>query len=220
LKNVVITGANRGIGLELCKSFINKGYSVFALCRQSSPELSALDATIIENIDVATEQGLINMQHKLAGVDIDILINNAGILRSNSLDNLQSEVILEQFKVNALAPLQVVDKLKQQLPNGAKIALISSRMGSIADNSSGGSYGYRMSKTALNAAGMSLSHDLSDRQISVAIYHPGWVQTDMVNHSGDITAQQCAEKLCDLIVKQNMQHSGTFTHSNGQALPW
>ena len=110
---------------------------------------------------------------------------------------MQSDVILEQFKVNALAPLQVVAKLKQQLPNGAKIALISSRMGSIADNSSGGSYGYRMSKTALNAAGMSLSHDLSEQQISVAIYHPGWVQTDMVNHSGDITAEQCSAKtLC------------------------
>jgi len=220
LKNVIITGANRGIGLELCRTFADLGFSVYALCRQSSAALDALSVTVIENIDVATESGLAHMQAQLTGVVIDILINNAGILRATSLADLRSDVILEQFKVNALAPLQVVDTLKEQLPSGAKIALISSRMGSIADNTSGGSYGYRMSKSALNAAGVSLSHDLAAQQISVAIYHPGWVQTDMVNHSGDICAAESAQKLCRLILAQNMAQSGTFTHSNGQSLPW
>jgi len=126
-----------------------------------------------------------------------ISYTNAGILRDESLGSINSSTIVEQFKVNALAPLEVVDLLHRNLTSGSRIALITSRMGSIADNDSGGRYGYRMSKAALNAAGMSLVRDLINRNISVGIYHPGWVQTDMVAGSGHITADVAALNFID-----------------------
>ncbi len=225
MKNVVITGANRGIGLALCEQFLSLDFAVFALCRNRSEELDNLavtshSLTIIENIDVTTQQGLQLMSDSLHNINIDILINNAGLLIGDNLASTENTNIIEQFSVNALAPLNVCKYLLSQLTAGSKIALISSRMGSINDNSSGGQYGYRMSKSALNAAAMSLSQDLKGDQISVAVYHPGWVQTRMVGHSGDISASEAGNRLCQLIVAQDMSKSGTFTHSNGESLPW
>ncbi|MCJ8297567.1 MAG: SDR family oxidoreductase [Pseudomonadales bacterium] len=220
MKTVVITGANRGIGLAMADKFSNSGYKVIALCRSSSAALEKLQLKIVTGIDVATTAGLALLQQKLKGQQIDILINNAGILHNESLGALDTQQILQQFKVNALAPLQVVDVLRSQLVNGAKVALISSRMGSVADNSSGGYYGYRMAKSALNAAGMSLSRDLAADNISVGLYHPGWVQTEMVGNTGDISATQAAERLVNLIIDQDMSQSGLFKHSNGELLPW
>lgn len=220
MSTVVITGANRGIGLAMATQFKNKGHDVIALCRQSSPSLDSLAVKVIENVDVATAQGLAKMVDSLRGVAIDILINNAGILRDESLGDLNNETIVEQFMVNALAPLQVVDALRTHLSSGSKVVLITSRMGSIADNGSGGRYGYRMSKAALNAAGMSLSKDLAQDNISVGLYHPGWVQTEMVSGTGDISAQEAATRLTQLILAQDMTQTGLFKHSNGDILPW
>tara|TARA_R110000737_G_scaffold77432_4_gene108604 strand:- start:3397 stop:4062 length:666 start_codon:yes stop_codon:yes gene_type:complete len=219
-KNVVITGANRGIGLAMCMHFQDQGDNVFALCRHSSAELSALSVNIIENIDVASDEGIVNMVCALADVNIDTLVCNAGILRDESLSSLDLNTIREQFEVNALAPLRVVASLREQLNKGGKVALITSRMGSISDNGSGGRYGYRMSKAALNAAGMSLCHDLASQNIAVGIYHPGYVQTEMVNYGGDISAGDCARKLVGLINHLTMADSGVFKHSNGSVLPW
>ncbi len=218
--NVVITGANRGIGLAMARQFKAQGDSVFALCRQTSVELEQLDVTVIEQVDVATEDGIKNMNEALADITINILVCNAGILRDENLANLNLETIREQFEVNAIAPLNIVANLQQQLQPNAKVALITSRMGSIADNSSGGRYGYRMSKAALNAAAMSLTRDLADEAISVGIYHPGYVQTDMVNYGGDISADESALRLVNLINQLSMAESGVFKHSNGEILPW
>jgi NAD(P)-dependent dehydrogenase (short-subunit alcohol dehydrogenase family) len=219
-KNVVVTGANRGIGLALTKQFLSRGYQVYALCRQSSEQLSGTTAVVIENVDVATDEGLSAMVDGLAGIKVDVLICNAGILRDEGLGRLNNETIVDQFMVNSLAPINVVDRLLSQLATGSKIAMITSRMGSIADNGSGGRYGYRMSKAALNAASMSLAKDLANDEISVGIYHPGYVQTDMVNHGGDISADVCAERLTNLIEQQSMADTGVFKHSNGEILPW
>ena len=219
-KNIVITGANRGIGLAMTKHFQAQGDNVFALCRQTSDELNTLQVNVIEHVDVATELGIKHMAATLAKVSIDVLVCNAGILRDESLNDLNLDTIREQFEINALAPLNVVASLQQQLQQGAKIALITSRMGSIADNSSGGRYGYRMSKAALNAAAMSLSHDLASKEIAVGIYHPGYVQTDMVNYGGDISASESAQRLVKLINQLNLNESGVFRHSNGEVLPW
>lgn len=219
-KNIVITGANRGIGLAFVKQFKQQGDNVYALCRNSSCELEALAVNVIEQVDVATEEGLLKMANELSGVNIDVLICNAGILRDESLGNLNNETIKEQFYVNALAPINVVDKLAANLVKGSKIAMITSRMGSIADNGSGGRYGYRMSKAALNAASMSLAKDLFPQDISVGIYHPGYVQTDMVNHGGDISTDVCTQRLTNLINNQTMADTGVFKHSNGEILPW
>ncbi|MBQ4888899.1 short-chain dehydrogenase [Shewanella sp. UCD-FRSSP16_17] len=219
-KNVVITGANRGIGLALAKLFKQQGDKVFALCRHTSDELELLDVNVITQIDVATDEGIHNMQTSLAGVNIDVLICNAGILRDEQLTHLNLDTIRQQFEINALAPLRIVAALNHQLNAGGKVAMITSRMGSIEDNTSGGRYGYRMSKAALNAASMSLSHDLSPKQIAVGIYHPGYVQTDMVNHGGDISALESASRLVGLINSLDMTTTGVFKHSNGQTLPW
>ncbi|WP_192022737.1 SDR family oxidoreductase [Shewanella sp. WPAGA9] len=219
-KNVVITGANRGIGLALATLFKQQGDKVFALCRHSSDELELLDVNVITQIDVATDEGIHNMQTSLAGVNIDVLICNAGILRDEQLSHLNLDTIRQQFEINALAPLRIVAALNHQLNAGGKVAMITSRMGSIEDNTSGGRYGYRMSKAALNAASMSLSHDLSPKQIAVGIYHPGYVQTDMVNHGGDISALESASRLVGLINSLDMTTTGVFKHSNGQTLPW
>jgi len=219
-KTIVITGANRGIGLAFASLYQQQGAQVYALCRNSSPELDALQVKVVTGVDVATDQGLANMVSALEGVNIDILICNAGILRDESLGRLNSATICEQFEVNALAPLRVADALLANLSSGSKIAMITSRMGSIADNGSGGRYGYRMSKAALNAGAMSLAKDLAGENIAVGIYHPGYVQTDMVNHGGDISATESASRLVGLIKELSLAESGVFKHSNGQVLPW
>jgi NAD(P)-dependent dehydrogenase (short-subunit alcohol dehydrogenase family) len=218
--NIVITGANRGIGLAMCMHFKAQGNRVFALCRKTSVELTALDVHIIEDIDVTSDFGIANMVSGLKHVDIDVLVCNAGILRDETLANLDLNTIREQFEVNALAPLRMVASLNKQFKQGAKVALITSRMGSIADNDSGGRYGYRMSKAALNAAAMSLSHDLASNKVAVGIYHPGYVQTEMVNYGGDISANDAAKKLVELIDQLTLAQSGIFKHSNGNILPW
>lgn len=219
-KTVVITGANRGIGLAMVKQFVSQGDTVFALCRASSEQLNALGVNVIEGVNVATTEGINVMVAALGGVSIDLLVCNAGILCDEQLGDLNLDTIREQFEVNAIAPINVADKLQAQIQLGGKIAMITSRMGSIEDNGSGGRYGYRMSKAALNIASVSLAKDLADREIAVGIFHPGYVQTDMVGGRGDISADHCAEKLVGLMNELTMAESGVFKHSNGQSLPW
>jgi NAD(P)-dependent dehydrogenase (short-subunit alcohol dehydrogenase family) len=219
-QNIVITGANRGIGLALAKAFSIQGDRVYGLCRQSSTELAALNVNVISGIDVTEQSGIDAMTLALKNINIDVLVCNAGILRDENLAKFNLDTLRTQYEVNALAPLRVVHALQDNLNHGSKIAMITSRMGSIADNGSGGRYGYRMSKAALNAASMSLSIDLAPRNIAVGIYHPGYVQTDMVNYGGDISATECANRLLDLISQLDMSQTGVFRHSNGQVLPW
>lgn len=219
-KTVVITGANRGIGLSFTQLYLKRGYTVYAACRSASPELEGSGARIIDGVDVGTDEGLKHLVNALENVTIDLLINNAGILRDERLGQLDIKTIRDQFEVNALAPLRVTEALVAQLSDNAKVALITSRMGSIADNTSGGRYGYRMSKAALNAAGVSLACDLKERGIAVAILHPGLVGTEMIGGHGDITPDEAAERLVARIDELNLQNTGTFWHSNGQQLPW
>lgn len=148
MKTVVITGANRGIGLALCKTYLNLGWKVVGVCRQVSDELRNAGASIISGIDVTNPEAIhklsTQLTETLADTGIDLLINNAGILRKDSLGHLETSTITEQFLVNALAPVQVTEALLNLLTSTAKVAFITSRMGSIADNSSGGYYGYRI----------------------------------------------------------------------------
>lgn len=219
-KTVVITGANRGIGLSFCKLYKANGYRVYAACRSASQELTDLGVEVIDGVDVSEEQGVTRLASALKGVNIDLLINNAGILRNEVLGSIDQDSIRKQFETNALAPLMVTEALMNNLAANAKVALITSRMGSVADNTSGGRYGYRMSKAALNIAGMSLSHDLKGQGVAVAILHPGLVGTEMIGGHGDITPDQAAERLAQRIEELNLSNSGTFWHSNGDQLPW
>lgn len=220
MKTAVITGANRGIGLALSKEYLAQGWKVIGLCRQSSPELDASGAEVISGIDVTDAQSVSQLPGLLKGQEIDLLINNAGILRHESLDNMDFGAITEQFLVNALAPLRVTSALLNQMAMGSKLAFITSRMGSISDNSSGGYYGYRMSKAALNAAATSLAIDLKARGISVAILHPGFVQTAMVNFGGEVSPEVSAKRLAQRIHELCPESSGGFWHANGECLSW
>ena len=219
-QNVVITGANRGIGLSLSKLFSAQEDNVFALCRETTSELNSLNVRVIEGVDVSIPEVGKKLKAELESVQIDLLINNAGILRNEVLGDIDYSTIEQQFAVNAIGPLRVTEALEHQLVDGAKVAMITSRMGSIADNTSGGRYGYRMSKAALNIAAVSLAQDLASRQISVGIFHPGLVGTDMIGGFGDITPDQAAERLAKRISELNLQNSGSFWHSNGELLPW
>lgn len=220
MKTLVITGANRGIGLALCSQYLSQNWKVKALCRTSSTGLDSSGAEVITGIDVTNAECLKNLPELLQGQSIDLLINNAGILRSDQLEHFDTNEIVDQFMVNALAPLQVTHNLLGLMAPNSKIAFITSRMGSISDNTSGGYYGYRMSKAALNAAAMSLSRDLKPRGIAVGLLHPGYVQTAMVNFGGDISAEVAAERLAARIHDLNLENSGGFWHSNGERLPW
>ena len=220
VKTVVITGANRGIGLALCKVYLNQGCEVIAVCREASQELIELAVQIVDKIDLATQTGIERLKNQLSETQIDVLINNAGILRNQSFESLNYDQIREQFEVNTLGPIRVVEALLSRMVSGSKIAMVTSRMGSIEDNTSGGSYGYRMSKCALNAAGKSMAVDFKSKGIAIALLHPGYVQTEMVNFGGDISADLSAERLSQRIEELNLENSGSFWHSNGELLPW
>ena len=219
-RTALVTGANRGIGLALCKRLKERGRNVIAVCRKSSPALDALGIRVEADVDVTSDAAVAGLARRLRGVALDELICNAGILRDDELDDAAFDDIRAQFEVNAIAPLRVVVALRLNLPRGGKIALITSRMGSIGDNGSGGHYGYRMSKAALNAAGMSLARDLAPSGIAVAILHPGYVRTDMTEGEGNVDPADAAAQLCDRIDALGPETTGTFWHANGQVLPW
>lgn len=216
----VITGANRGIGLALSKKYAELGHEVIALCRQASPALNNLPVEIVDRIDLSDSLAKDRVLSAIGNRKIDCLINNAGILRNEILGQLDFGSINQQLSVNAIAPLRLTEALLPRMRTPGKVVFITSRMGSMGDNTSGGRYGYRMSKAALNAAAVSLAKDLAPRHISVGILHPGLVGTDMIGGQGDITPEEAAERLITRINALNLENSGTFYHSNGQALPW
>ena len=217
----LVTGSNRGIGLEYCRQLKERGEEVIATCRSSSPELDELGVRIEVDVDVSSGGSVLNLKRRLEGAHIDVLIQNAGIAEFNSLLSLDPESIIRQFEVNALSPLCFTQAFLSNMGNGSKVALMTSRMGSIDDNTSGGSYGYRMSKVALCMAGKSLSIDLKTKGISVAILHPGLVSTRMTGFtSSGISPEQSVSGLLTRIDSLNLENSGTFWHSNGEVLPW
>lgn len=220
MTTTVITGANRGIGLELARQCAERGDEVIALCRHASSELSQLDVRVVDGIDVGTDSVVRDLDSFLSGSRIDLLINNAGILSRQPLDNLDWDAMRAQFEVNSLGPLRVTSTLSPMLNRGAKVAIVTSRMGSVTDNTSGGHYGYRMSKAAVNIAGMSLARDLEFRGISVILLHPGYVSTDMTDHSGSVQPAESARGLLQRIDELTPDSSGEFRHMNGEILPW
>ena len=220
MATVVITGAGRGIGLALVQAYLQRGDKVYGLCRHATPELQQSGAEVLDGVDVADITGLAEALKPLTSVQIDILINNAGVLGNETFDRPDPASVEYQFKVNALGPLVVSQLLAPHMQKGGKIAMVTSRMGSMADNGSGGYYGYRMSKAALNAAGVSMARDLGERGIAVALLHPGYVQTQMVNFAGDVSANVSASCLMQRIDELNLDNSGQFWHANGEVLPW
>jgi NAD(P)-dependent dehydrogenase (short-subunit alcohol dehydrogenase family) len=220
MTTTLITGANRGIGLELARQCAARGDDVIAACRNPSAELEALGVHIEGNVDVSSDRDVAGLAERLAGRRIDILINNAGILSRQTLDDLDWNAIRRQFETNALGPLRVTHALLENLGEGSKVAIVTSRMGSIGDNTSGSSYGYRMSKAAVNMAGVSLARDLEPRGIAVVLLHPGYVRTDMTGKSGNVEPADAAAGLLARIAELSLESTGTLRHATGESLPW
>ena len=222
MTTTLITGANRGIGFELARQLKQAGHDIIAVCRQSSAELDALGVRVEAGIDLTDGASLAELTDRLSGTKIDLLINNAGVLRASSLADIEDQLadFRLQYEVNALAPLRVTRALLGNLVDGGKLIIITSRMGSIADNTSGGQYAYRMSKAAVNTAGVSLAHELKDRQIAVGLLHPGYVRTDMTGNTGHVDPDEAAANLIQRIEELSLATSGSFRHANGEALPW
>ncbi len=216
---ILATGANRGIGLEICRQLRARGDDVIAVCRSATPELSALDLRIIDGIDVSEAASVARLKAEVADQPIDVLLNNAGILRRDSFGAIDYDEMIEQFRVNSLGPLRVTEALVDNLNKGSKVAIVSSRVGSVGDNGSGGNYGYRASKSAVNQIGMNLKHELHPRGVAVALLHPGMVATEMTKGTG-VSAVQAAAGLIARIDELTMETSGGFWHAEGYILPW
>ncbi len=219
MSKILITGTNRGIGLELVRQYRERGDDVIAVCRKASDELQAVGARVIDGIDVASADDVAALADALDGERLDILLNNAGIAIRDSFDDLDYDAMVTQFAVNTLGPLRVTRALAGNLREGGKVGIVTSRVGSIADNGSGGNYGYRTSKAAVNMVGTNLMHDLKPRGIAVALLHPGLVATDMTGGSG-IPPAEAAAGLIARLDELTLESSGGFWHANGERLPW
>jgi len=223
MPTILITGANRGIGLALTQRYRERGDRVIAVCRHSSAALAATGAQVEPGVDVTDDHAVAALAGRLAGQPIDVLVLNAGVLERDRLGEIDAAglaAMRRQFEVNALAPLRVVQALAGNLGPGGRIGIITSRMGSMADNGSGGYYGYRASKAAVNAIGRSLAMDLRDRGIAVFLLHPGFVATDMVGGRGDIAPAQAAANLVARLDGLGPEQTGSFWHADGTPLPW
>jgi NAD(P)-dependent dehydrogenase (short-subunit alcohol dehydrogenase family) len=215
----LITGTNRGLGLEICRQLAARGDTVLAACREPSAKLSALGVEVVAGVNVADDASVQRLPQALNGRPLDLLVNNAGVLSRETLDDLDLDRIRRQFEINSLGPLRVTRALLPSMQRGSKIAIVTSLMGSMGDNGSGSSYGYRMSKAAVNAAGVSLARDLEGRGISVAILHPGMVATEMTGGRG-ITVNESVSGLLARIDEWGPERSGEFWHARGEPLPW
>lgn len=227
MSTVLITGANRGLGLEFCKQYAAEGWQVLACCRNPDTALALADDPQVRlfSLDVSDLTQIDHLAAQLHGTAIDVLINNAGVYDDKSnqgFGHLDYEAWTRTLKINTQAPVKMAEAFLPHLQQGNSklIASVSSQMGSIADNSSGGSILYRTSKAALNAAMKSLSIDLRAQNIGVLILHPGWVKTDMGGPSALIEATQSVSGMREVIARFSIDQSGSFMKYDGALLPW
>ena len=230
MKTVLITGANRGIGLEHARAFAAKGGKVLAAVRTPADahELQALAAAHPGKVDIvaydAADSGAsAALKAALGDTPIDLMFANAGAMGSNqSFGDVDVEAALALFKINALAPLKLVEALVDNVASSARkvVALQSSQMGSISANTSGGYYAYRTSKAMLNMIAKNLANDLRSRSITVVTLHPGWVKTRMGGENAPVTPAQCVAGQQKIFDGLTLQDSGSFFNYDGELLPW
>ncbi len=229
-RTILITGANRGIGLELSEQFAQDGWQVLACCRNpaDATQLQTLgerDPDIeIFALDVTDQQQISELAEQLADRPIDILLCNAGIYgpRGAGFGAVDARDWLQVLEVNTVAPLMLAQALVAQVAASQQklVAVMSSKMGSIANNSGGGQYIYRSSKTAVNQVVKSLSIDLAERGISAITLHPGWVRTDMGGANAEISTSESASGLKAILQSAGPAQSGQFIGFNGNSIPW
>jgi NAD(P)-dependent dehydrogenase (short-subunit alcohol dehydrogenase family) len=231
MPSVLITGSNRGIGLALVRRYLQAGWRVHACCRapEQAFDLNALvpgseGRLSVHPLEVTNANQLAALAAQLAGTPLDHLIANAGVYGPPSarLGNLDAALWSETLAVNSIAPIKLIEALVDSVAASERrvIGVLSSKMGSIADNRSGGSIVYRSSKAALNAAMMSVAIDLAPRQISCLILHPGWVQTEMGGPNAEISTEESAEALFRTLDEATPADSGRFIDIDGSTIPW
>lgn len=221
---VLITGANRGIGLELARQYSSAGWQVIATARSPdrAEELNGLDVRVLQ-LDVTDQESVVRLAHDLGDQSIDILINNAGILpEAKSIADVNFDDFNRVLAVNTVGPIRVTQALLPNLRRGSlrKIINISSIVGSIANNTGGGMYGYRESKAALNMFTTSLAIELRADRFTCIVMHPGWVQTDMGGKNAAVSTRDSVRGIRDVIGNLTQDDSGTFWAYNGKQLPW
>lgn len=219
MSTALVIGASRGIGIELARQLAARGDTVIATCRGRDGALDALGVRVIDGVDVTDDAAVARLVDALRDTPPDIVIHNAGVLEGDHFESLSLESMRRQFEVNALGPLRTVRALAPILREGARVGLVSSRVGSIDDNGSGNNYGYRTSKAAVNMIGKNLSHDLAPRGVAIALLHPGLVATDMTGGRG-IEPAVAAAGLIARMDELDLAKTGTFWHAEGYALPW
>ena len=219
MSKTLIIGGNRGIGLELSKQLIDRGDDVITVSRSDSEDLGSLNCRVISGIDVSNQTDVDTLCSEIGNDNISLLIHSAGILTNENLDDLNIDRIRAQFETNTLGPLRVISGLRGNLKAGAKVGILSSRVGSLDDNGSGGMYGYRISKTAVNMVGVNLAHDLRQQQVALALLHPGLVATEMTGHRG-IDPKDSARGLIQRMDQLTLETTGKFWHAEGEILPW
>jgi len=222
MKTAVVTGANRGIGLELTRQLLDSGYNVHATYRSNKGGLEEIDSDnlSIYQMDVRDKMQISNV---VQSVDkIDLLINNAGVAdgRWQSISEIDMEHALEVLNVNAVSPVLVTQQSLPKLSNGSKVVMMSSLMGSISDCQSGRSYAYRASKTALNMFSMAMKNELDANGISLLIMHPGWVETDMGGPNAPLSTEESVSGIMQRIEEQDMSMSGRYVEFDGSPIEW
>jgi len=223
MKSVVITGGNRGIGLELCKQFLAKGNRVFATYRSNmgglkdiqNPNLSTFKLDVRDATDVQSFASSIDGS-------VDVLINNAGVAdgRWQSISEIDMKHAMEVIEVNSIAPVLVTQKFENKLKSGSKVVMMSSLMGSISDCMSGRSYAYRASKTALNMFSMAMKNELEYQGISILIMHPGWVETDMGGPNAPLSVEESVTGIIERIEEQTLELTGRYVQFDGTPIEW
>ncbi len=220
MSRYVIIGASRGIGLELARQLTKRGEEVTATTREACEALAETGCEVVEGIDVTSDESAERLAGALADGGVDVLVCNAGLLISDTLESLNFDDALRQYMVNALGPVRMARALLPLMKEGGKIGVVTSRVGSLGDNTSGGNYGYRMSKAAANMAAVNLAVELRARGIAVAALHPGYVRTEMTGGHGNISPEAAARGLILRLDELSMETTGTFWHADGQRLPW
>lgn len=221
---VVVTGADRGIGAELVRAYHQRGARAIAACFGDGLDLVSEGLEVQTGVDVTNMASLLALRERLGAMPIDILISDAGALYPDRFDDLDFDAMLRLYDINALGPLRVAQALVPLMGAASKLGIITSRVGSIGDNLSGGSYGYRMSKCAANQLGVNLYHELKPRGIAVMVLHPGQVATEMTrDYLGLVDFITPHEAAAGLIRQLDILDENTppeFRHSNGSLLPW
>ena len=225
MSNILIIGANRGLGLEFAKQYSNKNHNVFATTRNNSAsqELNEIKNSNIFELDLNSDESLNKFVNEISPQKIDILIHNAGIFRDEQLEqDLDINAWMNEMRINAVIPIILARKLKAniQMAKDKKIVFISSQMGSIDDNYSGRFYFYRSSKSALNSAAKSLSIDWKEDGISILIIHPGWVKTDMGGNNANLEISDSISQMIKVIDDMTLSNSGSFVNYAGKKLEW